>query len=133
MAVVPTREGEMEDLKDVLGKGLMLRLFVNDIDPEYEHGVADFEELDKSLYTAEVLRSTQWQLSLSEEGIPMAVYPEVTFTFTEPGAAVYGYYVTDKNGTVARWAERFEGERVPYNVLREGDVIYVTPKLERKK
>ena len=124
-----TKEGQMKDLKLSLGKNLVLRLFINDVEPSYMSDSDDFEEVDGDIYIPEELEAENWLFSFSNKDIPIAEYPEVKFYFSDIGFNVYGYYVTD-NGTV-RWAEQFENG--PYGILRRGDVVFVTLKVEKKK
>lgn len=134
--LIVTKEGQMEDLKLSLGKNLVLRLFINDIEPSYMSKPDDFEEVDGDIYIPEELKAENWLFSFitiktknkPDKDIPVAEYPEVKFYFSDIGFNVYGYYVTD-SGTV-RWAERFENG--PYGILRRGDVVFVTLKVEKK-
>ncbi len=135
--LVVTKEGQMKDLKLSLDKNLVLRLFINDAEPSYMSKSDDFEEVDGAIYIPEELGAENWLFSFitiktkdkPDKDIPTAEYPEVKFYFSDIGFSVYGYYVTD-NGTV-RWAERFENG--PYGILRLGDVVFVTLKVEKKK
>ncbi len=127
--LVVTKEGQMRDLKLSLDKNLVLRLFVNDAEPSYMSESDDFEEVDGAIYIPEELGAENWLFSFSNRDIPVAEYPEVKFYFSDIGFSVYGYYVTD-NGIV-RWAEQFENG--PYGILRLGDVVFVTLKVEKKK
>ncbi len=128
--LVPTKQGRMQDLKLMLSKNLMLRLFTNDIDPEYGHGAGDFEEVSGDDYTSATLRVGEWQYAFSPKNNPVALYPEMIFSFRNSGFVIYGYFVTDKQGVIVRWAERFPEGVGPYSILRKGDLLTVVPKCE---
>ena len=135
--LVVTKEGQMRGLKLSLGQGLVLHLFINDIEPSYGAKIDDFEEVDRGIYVPEELRAENWLFRFvtikrenkPDKDIPVAEYPEIKFFFSDIGFSVYGYYMTD-NGVV-RWAERFNNG--PYGILRLGDVVFVTLKVEKKK
>jgi hypothetical protein len=121
-----TKEGHMENLKLILSKNLVLRLFENDIKPDYYSTVSDFKEVNGGGYTPKVLNASKWKFGFVED-IPAAAYPEQLFVFTGPIGLIYGFYLTDGNGKVVRMAERFADG--PYEVLRMKDNITVVARV----
>lgn len=121
----PTKEGNLESLRLMLSENLVLRLFENDVRPDYYNTIGDYREPGGDVYSPAILDSQTWNFHFFA-GDPVASYPEQTFEFTGPSGFVYGYYVTDRNNKMVRWAERFD---VPYEVLRRGDTVFVVPRI----
>jgi len=65
MAIVPTKQGRLEDLKLMLSKNHVLRLIVNDVSPDYELMVDDFVEVDKNKYIPVTLKASEWSFAFS--------------------------------------------------------------------
>ena len=129
MALVSTKQGRMEDLKLMLGQDLVLHLYVNDFIPDYDSAVEDFDEVGKESYIQKVLLPNEWDFDFSPKDNPVAVYPEITFKFLAAGFTVYGYFVTSKEGTVVRWAERFP-KNEHYDIFRQGDALILRIRCE---
>ena len=121
-----TKEGHMETLKLMLSKNLVLRLFENDIKPDYYSTINDFKEVGSGGYSPKILNASKWKFGFIED-IPVAVYPEQLFIFNGPVGLIFGSYITDTNGEVVRVAKRFDDG--PYEVLRMKDNITVGPKI----
>jgi hypothetical protein len=120
-----TKEGQMESLRLILSKSLTLRLFENNIEPDYYNTVNDYKEVGGGGYSPKVLDPARWKFGFIED-LPMAGYKDQVFEFTGPVGLVYGYYITNDASDVVRWAERFVDG--PYEVLRTGDTVTVAPR-----
>jgi hypothetical protein len=117
-----TKEGQMENLKLILSKNLVLRLFENDIKPDYFNSLNDFKEANGGGYTPKILNASKWKFGF-EANVPIAAYPQEVFSFVGPVGLIFGYFITDTNNRLVRWAYRFDDG--PYEVLRMGDTIEV--------
>lgn len=120
-----TKNGQLESLKLILSKNLLLRLFENNINPDYYNNVDDYEEARGGGYSQKILNASKWKFGFFVDE-PIAVYPDQVFEFTGPVGLVYGFYVTGMDGKIIRWAERFADG--PYEVLRAGDTVTVIPR-----
>lgn len=98
-----------------------LKLFVNNIVPTSTTVLANLTECSSTGYEAKVLVGENWEIGLSE-GTVSASYAEQTFDI-EDEVLIYGYYVTNYNGTELLWVERFNG--APYALPVGGGSIGV--------
>lgn len=108
------------------GNNLSLRLFCNDVTPA-QTGVS-YTQAAGGGYAAITLTNGSWTVTPANDPSD-AVYAQQTFTFTgalTTNLTVYGYYVTDADGTIL-WAERLT---VPFTPANNGDNIKITPKFQ---
>lgn len=115
------------------GKGLVLRLYENNITPADTDTKATYTEATVAGYAEIGLTNGAWteqQTATIEE----VVYAKQTFTFTAAGNTIYGYYVVTDHGTEGSkklvWAERLATSFTPAN---NGDKIDITPKFQLSK
>jgi len=100
---------------------LMLRLFANDIVPGRDTALSDFVAASGAIEDA-INISRGWRIRVND--VPMLEHDAVKFTFTRPAGKVHGYYMT--RGTLLTRCKRFDE---PFDILREGDSIEITPRL----
>ncbi len=108
------------------GNDLTLRLFVNDVTPA-QTGVA-YTEAAGGNYAAKTLTNGSWTVTVANDPSD-AVYAQQVFTFSgalTTNPIIYGYYVTDADGTVL-WAERLTA---PFTPANDGDHVDITPKFQ---
>lgn len=112
---------------------LMLRLYVNERDPElYEDDdVAQYREMDQHGYQPKLLRGSLWTLLPSTP--PKAIYPEQQWVFSGGARTlIYGYYITGVDSGELAWAEAFRdpvtGALDPPLIRSSGDDLIVVPK-----
>ncbi len=125
MSLVTTKKGQLESLKLILSRELILRLYTNNINLDYYLEIDDFKEATGGDYTTIILEVDGWKFGFKADD-PIATYPEQVFSFKGPVGLVYGYYLTNEDGNIVRWAEKFAD--VPYDVLRMGDTVTVVPR-----
>jgi hypothetical protein len=99
-----------------------LKLFVNNIVPSQSILLGDLEECTATGYASITLQGSSWSVN-TVSGETSASYAEQVFTI-EDAISVYGYYVTNKNGTELLWVERFLS--APYVLPPGGGAIGVT-------
>lgn len=112
MLVVPD-EGERILLDRTL-KGpavdqvLFLGLYKNDVTPNRESTLTDFDPADYAGYVAEALVDAGWSDAVTVGGAAQSTYGDDWITFLSSAGMqdVYGYYVFDPDRGVC-WAERF--------------------------
>jgi len=95
---------------------LKLKLFTNDITPDYDTIASDFTEAAGGGYAAKTLTSGSWTLGLSKN-IAQATYADQYFTFTGQltlGASIYGYFVTNLAGELI-YSQRGDAFVTPAN------------------
>ncbi|MHA2265531.1 MAG: hypothetical protein ACXAEN_24335 [Candidatus Thorarchaeota archaeon] len=126
MSSVITRKGLIESLKLVVSVPVILRLYENNVYPNYHHEINDYKEASGGGYVVKILEPENWKFSLIADS-PVATYPDQLFEFTGPVGLVHGYYVTDEKNKIVRWAERFADG--PYEVLRLGDAVTVITRI----
>jgi hypothetical protein len=100
----------------------VLRLFINDINPDITSVTSDFMEVKGSGYEPIKLKGKSWQFS-----IVSAEYSAQEFIFTGEIGYIYGYYITQQNSNKLLWAERFD--EGPFEIRNEGDRIIVEPSI----
>jgi len=132
MALVLTDVGADEILKTYFnntrpsgGNNLTLRLFATNVTPA-QTGIT-YVEAAGGGYSAITLTNGSWTVSTANDPSD-AVYAQQTFTFTgalTTNGTVYGYYVTDADGTVI-YAEAI----TPFTPASDGDFIKITPKFQ---
>jgi len=108
------------------GNDLTLRLFTNDVVPA-QTGIS-YTEAAGGGYAAKPLANGSWTVNPANDPSD-AVYAQQVFTFTgtlTTNPTVYGYYVTDADGTIL-WAERLTA---PFTPANSGDHIDITPKFQ---
>jgi len=114
-------------LARIMTPTVLLRLYTNDKYPVEGDLPANYTEMSGMGYAAISLAAASWTIATAN-GISEAVYPQQTFTFV-PGAGtvLFGYYVTDADGTTVLWAERFTG--APFVIPAGGGTLTLTPVL----
>lgn len=121
--------GEAKLLEFMLGKSaaetLQLRLFSNNVTPGESDVLATYTQVTGGGYAAQTLTGASWVISAGDPSV--AVYPQVTFSFTGAVGNVYGYFIVSTTSNTVVWAERFTDG--PYNVSQSGDSIRVTPRI----
>lgn len=127
---VQTREGKLASLKLMLSKPLILRLYENNVYPTYHSGIDDFREASGGGYAVKILEPDKWKYGFMADA-PIATYPDQLFEFSGPVGFVYGFFVTDEDRTLVRWASRFADG--PYEVLRIGDTVKVQTRVRLPK
>lgn len=108
------------------GNNLALRLFVNNVTPA-QTGVS-YTEATGGGYAAKTITNGSWAITPGNDPSD-AVYGQQVFTFTgalTTNTTVYGYYVTDADGTVL-WAELLTA---PFTPANDGDHVDITPKFQ---
>jgi hypothetical protein len=126
MSSVVTKKGMLESLRLVLSVPLVLRLYENNTYPNYHHEVSDYKEASGGGYAVKILEPKNWKFGFLADA-PIADYPDQIFEFIGPVGLVHGFYITDENNKVVRWAERFADG--PYEVLRVGDSVTVVARI----
>lgn len=113
-------------LNSLIRQERTLRLFANDHLPTMDSQRGDLVEVESGKGYAPVpLVPARWEVTAGKP--PMATYPKVIFTFTEPVGKVFGYFVTGPTGALD-WVERFETG--PYLMSEPDDQIKVNPRFE---
>lgn len=106
-----------------------LRLFVNDVEPRGTDDTAErYEEPQGGGYEPIALDPERWSfVAMGEQAaLVAAVYPEQTFTFNGPEAAVVGFFIVARSGAV-KMIERMAGD--PITIERAGDKVAIVPRL----
>jgi len=110
----------------MLSKRIILRLYENDTFPNYYYENKDYREASGGGYEAKVLEPGKWKFGYIADN-PVASYPQQVFEFTGPVGLVFGYYITDEDNKIVRWAEKIADG--PYEVLRMGDTVTIVPRI----
>jgi hypothetical protein len=114
------------------GKGLVLRLYENNITPADTDTKATYTQATAPGYVEIGLSNGSWTQQQTSN-IEEVVYAKQTFTFTGAGNTIYGYYVVTDHGTEGSkklvWAESF----APFTPTNNGDKIEITPKFQLSK
>lgn len=108
----------------------MLRLFVNDITPDYATDVGDFEECELDGYAPVDVTAGPWTPSFVA-GLASRQYPMTTFTFDPyagPAVTIFGWYFTNYGSPPTLWmhAARLA---TPYEVSLGGDSLALLPRI----
>ena len=104
---------------------LVLQLYESDTTPGETDTSVTYTEATAPGYAEEALTPASWTIT---SGAPSdAEFPQVTFTFTGAGNAIYGYIVVETTSGDLVWAERFTNG--PYTPAQNGDQIKVTPRI----
>jgi len=103
---------------------LIMRLFTNDIHPQYNSSPDDFCDVPNLLSKRMV--DNAWVLIADENSSKLEYEPQV-FIMPEFAGMIYGYYVVKKIDNIETlvWAERFRDS--PFTIINAGDVIRVKP------
>lgn len=130
--IVVSKHAQETSLRAVVSDALILRLYVNDREPQEKDGAAEFTEAAGFGYTPIVLIPGEWLID--RQSSPMVLeYPEREFKFTGPLGKVFGYFLTQQFGSKLMWAERFSsGNFDGYTVRNSGDRIFVTPRISQR-
>jgi len=126
MPLLVPNVGEREMLERILNGSdkCVLHLYKVDKTPAETDVVTSYTEVNTGGY-APITLSNTWNISTTDP--TEASYAQVSFDFTG-AATVYGYYVTNNNGTILLWAEKFSDG--PYNIPSGGGSIKITPKIQ---
>lgn len=118
-----TADTEARQMLALIGRGLTLRLYVNDIAPGRAHTAEVYvEPPEASGYRAADIHS--WDVRDRGNGTE-ATAPPHAFRFHDEAGAVRGYYLTDSEGHLVG-AEALDK---PAHVERGGGSLTVTPSL----
>lgn len=123
MAVI-SKTGLVRMLSAVVSKELYVKLYTNNKNISTETSAKDLVEARGGGYKPIVMRKGDWKV-IVENGAVQAKRREVTWKFTSRVGKVFGYYVTDYDGTLI-WGTKF---KTPFEAEREGDTIKVNPTL----
>ena len=107
-------------LKDT-ENALTLRLYSNDVTPGNTDVAGTYTEVSGGGYAAVALASGDWTISNATPSVASGA--QKSFAFTGAAGNVYGYYVTDADGTLV-FADRFGSVRT---INYSGDTIKITP------
>lgn len=115
MALVVPDLGEVELLRRMLrpetgdADTLKLKLYKNNYTPVKASVLANFTECDFDGYAAADLDPANWDGPTSTAGVAVTVNSAgaTTWYATSGSQNAYGYYVTNHDGSVVLWAERF--------------------------
>ncbi len=123
MSLVVTKDGEELMLHTILEMAQTIKLYRNDVKPEWMNTAADFQEVNGGGYADLPLTPTEWKI---ETGFPSYAHgARKKWVFGAAIGEVYGYYVV-YDGKVL-WAEKFTPG--PFYVRNQGDQIIVIPRL----
>lgn len=112
---VPEVAGELDNC--------VVKLFMNDIDPDGDTVLGDLTELDTPGYAAS--DAIAWGAPfINDLGNAEVVGDTKQFTCSgaEAGNIAYGYYVTNAAGTVLKYAERFTNPR-PMELANQATLV----------
>jgi hypothetical protein len=99
-----------------------LKLFVNNVVPTSTTLISNLTECSSLGYEMKTLSGSVWNVILDTEGATSASYSEQTFDIQEQ-VSIYGYYVTNYDGTEILWVERFGG--APYTLPVGGGSVAI--------
>jgi hypothetical protein len=112
-------------LNHTVPSNVQLHLFTNDHTPVEATVIGNLTEAIQAGYAAITLTGTSWTVATVGD-VTTASYAIRTFTFSGVGANVYGYYITDTDGTPnLLWLERFSD--APFVIPSSGGTISITP------
>jgi hypothetical protein len=132
MSLLVTNDSKILMLKIILNKvasdggapnstgNRRLKLFVNNLVPTSTTLINNLTECSSLGYEMKTLSGQGWNVILDTEGATSASYSEQTFDVQEQ-VSIYGYYVTNYDGTELLWVERFSG--APYTLPVGGGSI----------
>lgn len=108
------------------GQGLVCRLYQNNVTPVETNSILDFTECDFAGYEQRPL--TSWNRPvLAGDNAGLASHATLKWTYTGGASQpVYGYYVTDSEGSYCFWAEK---RPAPLVLAVEGEKCLVTIRL----
>ena len=121
--------GERQLLIRALGGGCSIKLFTNDREPQKKDTIESYTEASGHGYSSKLLFEKDWTV-LSGTDYVVASYEEQEWVFTGSLGEVYGYYVTNSEGTELLWAERFGNG--PYDIRNEGDRLRIVPSIRTR-
>jgi len=112
---------------------LVLKLYSNDVIPDGDDEIGDYDELTASPYTDyadKLLTGATWNSAVTGDPTYILYSAVQTFTFDYDGSAlpIYGYYITNKAEDTLIYAERFTA--APLSISVSGDNINITPRIE---
>jgi len=134
MSLIVTNESKVLMLEIMLNKATTdgsspasngdrkLKLFVNNLVPTATTVIGDVTECSATGYSTKTLTGASWSVS-TVDGVTSGSYSEQTFDI-EQAATIYGYYVTNYDGTELLWIERFT--EAPYALPSGGGSIGIT-------
>lgn len=127
MGIVYSDSGRAQWLRYLLGKShpgdILVKLWVNNFNPQPASAIGAFDEMDGHGYEAIVVARSSWTVAEVNDTTTSAAAPPVTWTFTSGSAVnVYGYVIVGADGS---WllAERFNA---PFLVQEAGTTITVS-------
>lgn len=113
------------------GNNLTMKLFVNDVTPADTNTAGSFTEATGGGYVSKTLTNGSWTITVGHDPSD-ATYAAQTWTFTGPlttNTTVYGYFVTDADGTLI-FADRLSSSFIPAD---NGDQLVITPTFQASK
>lgn len=84
----------------VRSAGFSLRLFENDFTPDETSVLANFVQATFPGYVAKDLHASVWGAPSLSGAVATSIYPHQTWTASDPGPTVYGWYIVDITGKV---------------------------------
>jgi hypothetical protein len=122
MSLVVTKDGEELMVRTIVEMAQSVKLYRNDVKPEWVHTAADYEEVRGGGYIDLPLSPDEWKI---ETGFPTYAHgARKKWVFGSGIGDVYGYYVIHEGKVL--WAERFTPG--PFHVRNQGDQIIVIPR-----
>jgi len=114
MLQVYPNEGLVEQLTRIANGELVFRLFKNDVTPDRDSELADFEEADWTNYAAITVDETDFALTgvTADTGYIVGALPVGFINTSGAPQDAYGYYVTDVANTIVLAAARFDNAPV---------------------
>jgi hypothetical protein len=125
MALLVPNVGEQEMLERILNAvsvdNVKIHLYSDNVTPAEADTIASYTLVTSP--AAISLDGTSWDTT---SVVGTASYAQQTFTYSGTGTA-YGYVVTNDDGTILLWAERFTDG--PYEIPSGGGTIKITPSI----
>lgn len=130
MSVLVPRAAQVLFLQRILTADCKLKLFSNNHTPAQTDTVSSLTEVSGGGYAIITLTFAEWTIT---EGDPCVAlyndYQDFNFTGVTSGpGTIYGYYITDEDGTNLLWEERFDSADVPFSPVN-GSLIRIKPRL----
>jgi len=125
MALLASNGGKEHLLAIIFATDYVVKVYTNNVTVEEAMVLGDFEEATEDGYAEITLDNANWVISTTSD-ITSALYPEITFSFTESITA-RGYFVTTSDGATLIWAEEFSDG--PYEFPIDGGTVSFEPEV----
>jgi len=110
-------------LQRMVENGIKLHLFENDVTPDVDTDLVDFQEPDVNGYAAIAVAAAAFIFTGVDDNRGYVFASPVVFTTVDAGAQqVYGYYMTDDDDTILLACARFDGAPLTFNVSNPREV-----------